>query len=585
MNQESLYSYKLHLALLLAFVIALTAVIIERASHIPERQAHQGRVVNKMQNAVTYLTALTADVADAETGQRGYLLTGDERYLQPYNVALEQISANEQILRELFSADTHQQQQLSALSDRIANKLAELKQTIDFKKQLNSDEALKIVLSGHGQYEMEAIRKQIRDMQGTVQSSLKAETEAWHQLAVDSRRTFMTGSALIGLLIMIISTLLYRQIERKKRQGAVHEAETMRLANIVSIQHELSALHLDLDQAMRIITQRTEELTAAKGSIVEILEDNEMVYMAASGLGAPHVGLRLPAGTSLSGLCVAQNKVLKCDDSENDPRVNREACRKVGLRSMVVVPLHRADKTVGVLKVMSPVVAAFDQGDLQTLELMAAVLSSVISDAQAAQLIQLANEDMRKANETLKIQQKELTFANAQLKILATIDGLTGLKNRRVFSENIEAEMRRHKRYKTPVSLILLDVDSFKSFNDLFGHPAGDSTLITVAKLIESVTRETDCVARYGGEEFAVLLPETRLKEALQTAERIRIAIANAHWPHRNITVSLGVNTAADDNADVKEFIEATDKALYKSKQNGRNQVTMAHELLLTLQK
>ncbi|RYZ95202.1 MAG: GGDEF domain-containing protein [Moraxellaceae bacterium] len=163
--------------------------------------------------------------------------------------------------------------------------------------------------------------------------------------------------------------------------------------------------------------------------------------------------------------------------------------------------------------------------------------------------------------------------------LLVPSDGLTGLKNRRVFSENIEAEMRRHKRYKTPVSLILLDVDAFKSFNDVFGHPAGDSTLIAVAKLIESVTRETDCVARYGGEEFAVLMPETKLNEAHQTAERIRNVIANAHWPHRKITVSLGVNTAAEDNADVSEFIEATDKALYKSKQNGRNQVTTVSSL------
>ena len=108
----------------------------------------------------------------------------------------------------------------------------------------------------------------------------------------------------------------------------------------------------------------------------------------------------------------------------------------------------------------------------------------------------------------LEFQKQELEKANAELEALATLDGLTGLRNRRAFDGRLKEEFERASRYHTPLSLLLLDIDFFKQFNDSFGHPAGDEVLRTMGRVLQKATRETDFLARYGGEEIAVILPE-----------------------------------------------------------------------------
>lgn len=167
--------------------------------------------------------------------------------------------------------------------------------------------------------------------------------------------------------------------------------------------------------------------------------------------------------------------------------------------------------------------------------------------------------------------QNELEAANTKLRALSTTDGLTGVRNRAAFNEKLGEEFDRATRTARPFSLLLLDVDHFKSFNDTFGHPAGDSVLKDVVRLVSSVVRGTDVVARYGGEEFAVLLPDTDYGGAIVLAERIRRAVANADWDKRAVTVSIGAATLAPEVADAAELVRLADAALYTSKRNGRN--------------
>ena len=185
-------------------------------------------------------------------------------------------------------------------------------------------------------------------------------------------------------------------------------------------------------------------------------------------------------------------------------------------------------------------------------------------------------QQLEAANAQLEAANTQLGFVNAQLQALATTDGLTGLKNHRSFQEKLTAEFERSRRYHTPLALLLLDVDKFKLFNDTYGHPAGDEVLKTVALLLQESARATDFVARYGGEEFVVVLPETDTEGALTLAERIREAIAEHEWAQRAITVSIGAATLQPATPDCAVLIEQADKALYLSKQNGRNQVTLA---------
>lgn len=173
--------------------------------------------------------------------------------------------------------------------------------------------------------------------------------------------------------------------------------------------------------------------------------------------------------------------------------------------------------------------------------------------------------------------QKALLASNQQLEELSHTDPLTGAANRRSFDEELVLRFEHARRYKRPLSLAMIDIDHFKQINDIYGHQAGDTVLRCVAKVLQRVTRQSDVVSRYGGEEFAVVVPETQLLEALQFAEKIRVAVATedlgAGMPPR-VTVSVGVATFGYTAlANAAELLRASDAALYRAKANGRNRV------------
>ncbi len=170
----------------------------------------------------------------------------------------------------------------------------------------------------------------------------------------------------------------------------------------------------------------------------------------------------------------------------------------------------------------------------------------------------------------------KLAEANARLELLATTDPLTGLNNRLIFQHRLEDEFQRTGRYRVPLSLALLDVDHFKSFNDTFGHPAGDVVLVEVGRLLRHSARITDVVARFGGEEFAILLPNTPLEGAVHLGERFRHVIESAVWKHRPVTISVGIASVTPDMNQSGALVSAADAALYRAKQLGRNRVEWA---------
>lgn len=181
----------------------------------------------------------------------------------------------------------------------------------------------------------------------------------------------------------------------------------------------------------------------------------------------------------------------------------------------------------------------------------------------------------------LKLAERALIEANADLSRQASTDALTGLANRRVFDDALERDMARCGRAGTPLSLILLDVDRFKHYNDLHGHQAGDRCLVMVANALRaSLLRPTDLAARYGGEEFAVILPDTDITGAEAVAERIRTAIAGAATSELGIEVTASLGVAEYDLAKgpstPENLVRRADGALYSAKAAGRNRVMAA---------
>jgi diguanylate cyclase (GGDEF)-like protein len=167
--------------------------------------------------------------------------------------------------------------------------------------------------------------------------------------------------------------------------------------------------------------------------------------------------------------------------------------------------------------------------------------------------------------------------ANARLAEISVTDALTCIPNRRAFNHRLYEEEARSKRTGDPLSLLLIDVDQFKSFNDRFGHVAGDTALFRIAEILKTHNRPYDFVARYGGEEFAVILSQTALQAAIGVAERLRASVEATEMLFERLTLSIGV-AMYDSEPGTAALISAADRALYAAKAGGRNRVAVDGE-------
>ena len=306
------------------------------------------------------------------------------------------------------------------------------------------------------------------------------------------------------------------------------------LRAIIRTQTEIAASDLDPEAIMQLIAERAQELTRASAGLIELLDEDEMVYTVAVGEATPYCGMRLEAATSMSGLCVREEEVLRSDDTSSDPRVDGAACKRVNAASMLCVPLAHQDETIGVLKVYSPETNHFDETDVETLELLTDLISAHLSHANLFEA------------ETLESRR----------------DALTGLPNRRAFEERLPVELARAAR-TGPVSLCLLDLDGFKGVNDRLGHPAGDEVLRDVGRILDGARLADDCF-RIGGDEFALLMPGTNGEEAYIAATRIAEEIRSAGLGAGKISASFGLATSID--RDGEALVAAADIELLAAK-------------------
>lgn len=298
----------------------------------------------------------------------------------------------------------------------------------------------------------------------------------------------------------------------------MNEPNSRHLLAIIQTQTEIAASDLDLDAVMQLIASRAQELTRASAGAIEVADGDEIVYRVTSGEATPFLGVRLKMASSLSGLCVAEGRVLRSDDTATDPRVDAEACERVNARSMLCVPLIHQGETVGVLKVYSPEPGNFVDGDVETLELLSGLVAAHMSHAS------LFAAEVHGGRH----------------------DALTGLPNRRAYEERLPVEIARANRFGWPLSLCLLDLNGFKKLNDTLGHPSGDRALQQVAALIDE-SRLADDGFRIGGDEFAILMPETEREDAELAAARLCESIKRIGMSDGTLGASFGVAEGADD--------------------------------------
>lgn len=321
-----------------------------------------------------------------------------------------------------------------------------------------------------------------------------------------------------------------------------------KLLEVIAIQTEVAGMGLDLDLGglLDLVVHRAQALVNADGTAIEMVEGDEMVYRATAGMALGSLGLRLKRSHSLSGLCVAQGRALHCEDALTDPRADRAACERLGLRSMVVVPLRHHGVTVGVLKAMSRRTGHFDATHL--------TLLGMVSDLVAAAMYFATR------------------YSPGELFHKATHDSLTDLPNRALFLDRLHASLAQAVRDRQPLAVLMLDLNGLKPINDRHGHRAGDAALQEFSRRLSAGVRQSDMAARLGGDEFGVLLRPVAQEGGLEaTMSRLALQL-NGGFEFEGRLLQVGASMGAarfpEDGDDVAQLIELADQRMYRHKRS-----------------
>jgi diguanylate cyclase (GGDEF)-like protein len=302
----------------------------------------------------------------------------------------------------------------------------------------------------------------------------------------------------------------------------------------------------------RLMARALDHLESEIGSILLLDKEGLLRIIAARGLPPDVVDqTSLGVGDGISGYVASTGEAVLVTDIENDSRFQRRNHERYYTASFISAPLVHMGSVRGVVNVNNKRTRdIFQPGDLHLLEALAGHAAVALANAH----------------------RYEAMLDRAQR------DSLTGLANHGHMWSALEVEFARADRHARPLSVVMIDIDHFKAFNDRFGHPAGDEALCSVAHQLEANSRSHDVVARYGGEEFAVILPETSSDGAKLYAEKIRLSIeASGFGPKREarLTISAGVAESADGMKTPQELMTLADSRLYAAKSGGRNCVRL----------
>ncbi|MBI5643555.1 MAG: diguanylate cyclase [Deltaproteobacteria bacterium] len=347
-------------------------------------------------------------------------------------------------------------------------------------------------------------------------------------------------------------------IKRALEKQEVEAENARQSASLRKINAELNALYdlsLSASQTLDLRELLSNVLRSITKAEVFSLETKAAIFLADNGKLhlASFVGiletevepcLELSKGECLCGLAMETGEILVSKNSNEDPRHTLICPSGAGPHGHIVVPLKTSNKIIGVLSLYIKAGIDVREGQIKLLSSIGSQIAIAISNARLYE----------------------------ETKTSSLYDSLTGIANRRFMQIQLDKSLETAVRYNQELSVIMIDIDHFKNYNDQYGHSDGDRVLVTVAGILSKEVRRADCVFRYGGEEFLIILPETGASSASEVAERVRKAVERG----TSVTISLGIASLPPSAIKMKEFVAYADKALYRAKQKGRNRMEIA---------
>ncbi len=525
--------------------------------------------VVRTQHSIAHLVELGAQVNDIETGARGFVITFQESYLEPYDRGIDRINNTIRGLRDLMAEDPHMTRRLVDLRSLVDERIALAQRVVEARRNQGFDAAVRLIQTGRGRQIMDEIDRRIGEMQGDEENQLQQSEIAAQKSA---RRTFSTlviGSALCVFILSIAGVILFRDMAQKRQaehalqranMDLVHSLsrleqrslEISRLSEVGDLLHSCQTTA----EAYRVIAQSMPRVIPDTSGALGIISPSRNLVEVAVTWGEPQPGE--PVFQPDECWALRRGRSNYVSDSASALH-----CGHVGEAKpagYLCVPLMAHGEALGLMHLQ----AGPDHEGGETQAWMSDARRKLVGTVGDQIALSISNLRLRDA-----------------LRQQSVRDPLTGLFNRRYLEESMELEMRRAVRNSRPLSVLMLDLDHFKRFNDSFGHDAGDTMLREFSTVLKGAVRGGDIACRYGGEEFALILPEASLEVSRARAERLRESVKHMNVHNRgqglgNVTVSIGIAAFPEHGGDLETLLKAADSALYSAKGAGRDRVEVA---------
>lgn len=544
--------FSIRIVLLLLISSLILGLVMYQVTANVKNLMQQNAQIERSNQLLAKLSGVVSKLHYAQSLARGYLLTQDAQLQSQFKSLIYLFQGNLIELESAAGKEPTQRARVTQLVTGIRERLAGLEQTM--------------AMSGASPA---AIQNQIRADENNSLTALLKDMESWEQEALsaaqeqsntDMMRTITVSIAGMSTCIAIFLFLFWLIDREGARRGKSEASLQAMVTQMETIQHEMKQMGSladylrscrELTEIYSLIGQHLPNLFPGFAGSLGIYNNSRNVIeivtaWEADGTPAPAEGEFFLAEDCWSLRRGAAHRV--------HAHGNQPTCRHLEPLEggSLCVPMVAHGETMGVMCLTSPLDAI---------------------TPQTAQLLQNVSEHISMAIANMRL---ELTLRTQSLR-----DPLTKLYNRRYMESSLEREIFRAKRRKEPISIIMIDIDHFKRFNDSYGHEAGDYVLCEFAQLLVKAVRGEDIACRYGGEEFILILPGAQLPIALKRAEGLRATMESLSLVHHGIaleavTLSLGVLTYPDHCDDTSMLVRKADEALYRAKHGGRNRIEVA---------